>query len=258
MNHNYIIIEDQKGALENLQIALEKHPNLIFKGTATNVTEGVSLCLKQKPNLIFLDVELGTKTGFEVIDKLQSFYNILPFIIMTTAHDHYAKQAVNNEVLYFLSKPVDKDELQKAIARFEKAQANQHNHLIIKDKNGHILMQFDDIIYIEAESNYCHIYLKLAKKITVSKTMKNVELLLPQSFLRIHKSFIVNTQFIEKVNITKKQIILNTKTGIIEIGLDANTKVAENLKLKETENTLPIGENYLEKVKNSLFVYKTI
>jgi two-component system, LytTR family, response regulator len=258
MNHNYIIIEDQKGALENLQIALEPYNNLLFKGTATNIKEGLSLCLKQKPNLIFLDVELGLEIGFDLINELRSFYTTLPFIIMTTAHDHYAKQAVNNDVLYFLSKPVDNDELQKALTKFEKAQSEQRNHLVIKDKNGHTLMQYNDIVYIEAQSNYCVIYLKHGKKNTVSKTLKDIESLLPNTFLRTHKSFMVNTQFVEKINTTKKQITLNTKTGIIEIVTDTKTKVDENLQLKETETTIPIGESYIELVKNSLFVYKTI
>ncbi len=258
MNHAYIIIEDQKGALKNLQIALEPHTNLVFKGTADNLKVGLSLCLKQKPNLIFLDVELGQEIGFDLINELRSFYTILPFIIMTTAHDHYAKQAVNNDVLYFLSKPVDNDELQKAIIKFEKAQADQRNHLVIKNKNGHTLMQYEDIVYIEAQSNYCVIYLKHGKKHTVSKTLKEIENLLPNTFLRTHKSFIVNTQFIEKINTTKKQITLNTKTGIIEINTDTKTKIDENLKLKETETTIPIGESYIEIVKNALFVYKAV
>lgn len=258
MNHNYIIIEDQKGALENLQIALEPHTNLLFKGTATNIKEGLSLCLKQKPNLIFLDVELGQEIGFDLIIELRSFYNILPFIIMTTAHDHYAKQAVNNDVLYFLSKPVDNDELQKALTKFEKAQAEQRNHLVIKDKNGHTLMQYEDIVFVKAESNYCDIFLKNGKKNTVSKTLKEIESLLPNTFLRTHKSFMVNTQFIEKINTTKKQITLNTKTGIIEIVADTKTKIDENLKLKETETIIPIGESYIELVKNALFIYKTV
>lgn len=258
MNHNYIIIEDQKGALENLQIALEPHTNLLFKGTAENIKEGLSLCLKQKPNLIFLDVELGNETGFDLLNELRSFYTNLPFIIMTTAHDHYAKQAVNNEVLYFLSKPIDADELQKALTRFERAQAKQRNHLVIKDKNGHTLMQYEDIIYIEAQSNYCDIFLKHGKKNTVSKTLKEIESLLPNTFLRTHKSYIVNTIYIEKVNTTQKQITLNTKTGIIEIVSETKTKIDEKLKLKETETVIPIGESYIELVKNALFIYKPV
>lgn len=258
MNHNYIIIEDQKGALENLQIALEPYTKLICKGTAKNIKEGLSLCLKQKPNLIFLDVELGNEIGFDLIEELRAFYNALPLIIMTTAHDHYAKQAVNNDVLYFLSKPIDNDELQKALAKFEKAQAEQRNHLVIKDKNGHTLMQYEDIVYIEAQSNYSDIYLKYGKKNTISKTLKEIESLLPNTFLRTHKSYLVNTRYIEKVNITQKQITLNTKTGIIEIVSETKTKIDENLKLKETETVIPIGESYIEIVKNSLFIYKNV
>lgn len=258
MNHNYIIIEDQKGALENLQIALEPYTNLFFKGTAENLKEGLSLCLKQKPNLIFLDVELGQEIGFDLIHELRVFYTTLPFIILTTAHDHYAKQAVNNDVLYFLSKPIDNGELQKALTKFEKAQSEQRNHIVIKDKNGHTLMQYEDIVYIEAQSNYCIFYLKHGKKNTVSKTLKEIENLLPNIFLRTHKSFMVNTQFVEKINTTKKQITLNTKTGIIEVVADTKTKIDENLKLKATETIISIGESYLELVKTALFIYKTV
>ena len=68
----------------------------------------------------------------------------------------------------------------------------------------------------------------------------------------------VNTKFIEKINTTQKQITLNTKTGIIEVVTDTKTRIDENLKLKETETKIPIGESYIELVKNSLFIYKTI
>ena len=90
------------------------------------------------------------------------------------------------------------------------------------------------------------------------ESLKEIENLLPNTFLRTHKSYMVNTLYIEKVNTTQKQIILNTKTGIIEIVSDTKTNIDEKLKLKETEIVIPIGESYIELVKNSLFIYKTV
>ena len=118
-------------------------------------------------------------------------------------------------------------------------------------------MQYEDIIYIEAQSNYCDIHLKYGKKNTVSKTLKEIENLLPNTFLRTHKSYLVNTIYIEKVNTTQKQITLNTKTGIIEMVANSKNKVEDKLQLKNTETIIPIGESYIELVKNALFIYKT-
>lgn len=235
MNYNYIIVEDNLGALQNLQTALKAHSNFKEIGVAHTLTKGIALALSTKPHIIFLDVELGNENGFELIKEIRQFTTEMPYIIMTTGVDKYAKKAVNTDVLYFLDKPIDEDELMIALHKFEKKLLDFQKHITIKNTDGHFFMQLDNIEFIKANVNYCHIYRTNQKPMIVSKTLKDIEAILPNNFIRIHKSYIINKQFVQMLNTTKKIVKINTNTEVLD---------------------LPIGDSYLEIVKNSLLTAK--
>ncbi len=235
MNYNYIIVEDNLGALQNLQTAIKPHCDFIELGVAHTLTKGIAMALSTKPHIIFLDVELGDENGFDLIKEIRQFTSEMPFIIMTTGVDKYAKKAVNTDVLYFLDKPIDPDELVIALNKFEKRYLDLKKQITIKNTEGHFFMQLETIQYIKSEINYSTIFRTNQPPMLVSKTLKELEKILPNPFIRIHKSYIVNRQFVQMLNTTKKKIKLSTTDGIIE---------------------LPIGESYLEKVKNSLLTAK--
>lgn len=235
MNYNYIIVEDNLGALQNLQTALKPQANFIEIGVAHTLTKGIALALSNKPHIIFLDVELGDENGFDLIKEIRQFTTEMPYIIMTTGVDKYAKKAVNTDVLYFLEKPIDPDELIIALNKFEKKYLDHQKHITIKNTDGHFFMQLETIEYIKSEINYCNIYRINQPPMLVSKTLKEIEKILPNPFVRIHKSYIVNTKFVLMLNTTQKIIKLNSNGETIEI---------------------PIGESHLEKVKNALLTAK--
>lgn len=240
MNYNYIIVEDQLGSLQNLQTALKTHKNFIEIGVAKSLSQGISSALSLRPHLIFLDVQLGEENGFDLIKEIRLFTSEIPFIIMTTDYDKYAKNAVNSDVLYFLDKPIDPDELIVGLQKFEKRFLELQNHITIKNSEGHFFMKLDGIQYMQADNNYCKIYIEDNCSMMVTKTLKEMERILPSNFLRIHKSYIVNTSYIQMLNTSKKIIrltIFNAESG--------------------TYIELPIGESYLDKVRGSLLTAKT-
>lgn len=239
MNFSYIIVEDNLGALQNLQTAIKPYSNFKEIGTAHTLTKGIALALSTKPHIIFLDVELGNENGFDLIKEIRQFTNEMPYIIMTTGVDKYAKKAVNTDVLYFLEKPIDPDELVIALNKFEKKYLDLQKHITIKNTEGHFFMQLETIQYIKSEINYCNIYRTNQPPMLVSKTLKEIEKILPNQFVRIQKSYIINSQFVQMLNTTKKKIKLTCQTD--------NSEVLE----------LPIGDSYLEMVKNILLTAKT-
>lgn len=257
MNYSYIIVEDRQGCIDNLSMALRDFPNYIASGFATSLSQGIALALKTKPNIIFLDVELGAESGFELIAELRPHFHKMPSIIMTTDHDKYAKKAVNNDVLYFLDKPIDPDELTRALAKFEKRYADLYPALSIKDSEGHWNLPYTDIFYIQANGSTIDLYTTSLKKINFSRTLKEIEQALPTNFLRIHNSYIVNIQSIERWNTTAMKVYLRAKTGLIESFTDSNLHIEDKLQYKETTKELPIGDKYLDLVKNTLGVSKT-
>lgn len=239
MNYNYIIVEDNMGSLQNLQTAMKKHQNFKEAGVAHTVSKGISLALSAKPHIIFLDVELGEEKGFDLIKEIRQFTSEMPFIIMTTDFDKYAKKAVNSDVLYFLDKPIDPDELVIALHKFEKKYLELQNHITIKNTEGHFFMQLEDINYIQSDNNCCRIFKKDGTQMFVTKTLKEIETILPLPFIRIHKSYMVNSKHVHMLNTAKKMIQLkniNPQNELIE---------------------LPISDLYMEKVKQTLLVAKS-
>lgn len=240
MNYNYIIVEDNLGNLKNLQTALKSHTNFTEVGTAHTVSKGISLALSTKPHIVFLDVQLGDDNGFDLIKEIRQFTTEVPFIIMTTDFDKYAKKAVNSDVLYFLDKPIDPDELTIALHKFEKRFLELKNHITIKNSEGHFFMQFENIKYIQSDNNCCKIYKDNDTFMLVTKTLKEIEKVLPLPFIRIHKSFIVNTQHVYMVNTAKKLL-----------------KITNNSDDKKIFAELPISDMYMEKVKQTLLTGNT-
>ena len=236
MLFNYIIVEDNLGALHNLQSALKPHSNFVEIGVAHTLGNGKSLALEKKPHIVFLDVELGNENGFDLIKEIRQFTTEMPYIIMTTGVDRYAKKAVNTDVLYFLEKPIDPDELVIALNKFEKKHLDYQKHITIKNTDGHFFLQLENIQYIKSDINYCHIYRTDQKSMHVSKTLKEIEKILPNQFIRIHKSYIINTKFVQMLNTTKKILKLSLNNDVLE---------------------LPIGDTYLEMVRNVLLTAKS-
>lgn len=239
MNYNYIIVEDSLGSLKNLQTALKAHQNFVEVGIAHSLNKGISLALSTKPHIVFLDVQLGDENGFDLIKEIRQFTTELPFIIMTTDFDRYAKKAVNNDVLYFLDKPIDPDELTIALYKFEKRFLELKNHITVKNTEGHFFMQFDNIRYVQSDNNCCRVYKSDGNSMFVTKTLKEVEKILPLPFIRVHKSFIVNAKHVHMVNTSKKILKL--------VALANEENLAE----------LPISDLYMENVKQTLLTGNT-
>lgn len=239
MNFNYVIVEDNLGALKNLQTSMKSFPDFIEIGVAHTLTKGIALALSKKPHIIFLDIELGEENGFDLIKEIRQYTNEMPYVIVTTDFDRYAKKAVNTDVLYFLDKPIDDDELIIGLKKFEKKYVDSQKQITIKNSDGHFFMDLETIQYIKSDINYCNIYRSDQEKpMYVTKTLKELEKILPNQFVRIHKSYIINSQFVKMLNTTQKKIKLNC--------------LSEKLEALE----LPIGDSYLDIVKNTLLTSK--
>jgi two-component system LytT family response regulator len=233
MKHKYVIVEDEKAALNNLKTALKSKSSYVYKGHAATTDNAIELIYNEKPDLVFLDVELGNENGFKVIQELKTAFYDLPAIIMTTGHDHYAKDAVNNQVTYFLSKPINPIELSKALHIFEKKHATQKSKLYVRKGNVLEVVDFDDILFLQADGNYTYINYTNGKKGHIPKTLKYFETQLNTNFMRVHKSYIANVKHLREIKLSEKELILQGKEELfsIYIGKDYVSKMRNQLKI---------------------------
>jgi len=211
MNLNAIIIEDEANSREILSNYIKKYcPQVILKGEAASIKEGLEMINANNLDLVFLDVEMPFGNAFDLLDKVpdRTFETIF-----VTAYDHYAKDALNHHAAYYLTKPINIDELINAVdyvvevrTKEDKLQEQVLNtnsksvkgKLTLPQQDGFQVLNVTDILYCKADDNYTEIYLE-NKKILVSKTLKYFEEALAEfPFSRIHKSYLVNVNEVVK------------------------------------------------------------
>ncbi len=215
---NAIIVDDEEFARSSLYFLLQENcENVHVAGIAKSVNEARTLLNQHQIDLIFLDIAMPGENGFELIPQAQVANAT---VIFTTAYDQYALKAIKANALDYLLKPIDIDELIVAVEKATKYVKNENNRseslknlandltnkssikkITIPNGQGYRLVDIDDIIHIEADSNYSVFNLVTAEKIAVSKVLKDYEEILPENrFFRIHKSTIVNLAYIKEYN----------------------------------------------------------
>ena len=210
-----VIVDDEKSCIEDLQYLFEKHKiDLSVVATAQTGPDGLAAILKHKPQLVFLDVVMPGMNGFEMLELLPK----VDFkLIVTTSEDKFAVQAIRASALDFLLKPINASELKAAVLRAVQTtqvpspsqiellneslthRSNAIRKIALTISDGVQMVNLDDVIYFESESNYTHVYLRNEKSILVSKTIARFEEMVdPNLFLRVHNSFLVNLNCISK------------------------------------------------------------
>lgn len=207
-----IIIDDEQHCVKALLNDLQRNcPSVEIIGACYSAKEGIMSIKKNNPDLVFLDVEMPWMNGFEMLEVLGDF-NFA--IIFTTAHDEFAAKAFRISAVDYLLKPIDANDLKEAVKKAEQKlqqTGNIHIENLLRNikkpsaqqkialpyKEGHEFVEVSHIIYCHAEGAYTKVFLDNRKYILVSKTLGDIEELLPQDmFQRIHHSTVVNLGFI--------------------------------------------------------------
>ena len=210
-----IIIDDEPDCCESLSILLKRNcPDVNIAGTFYSAEKALVAINEINPQLIFLDIEMPNMNGFEMLEKLPAINFEL---IFTTSYDQYAIKAIRFSALDYLLKPIDREELQKAVKkvknRLQKPLTQQLEILLqkINHTNSSIqrialptmeglkLVPVDSIISCASEGNYTIFLTKDKQKIVVSRPLKEVEEMLEEhSFFRVHHSYMVNMNEIDR------------------------------------------------------------
>lgn len=211
-----IIVENEARSRNMLTSLLKDYClNVKLISSVDSVIDAINAIQQYSPDIVFLDIELDDETGFDLLKKIT---NIEFEVIFTTAHEHYAINAIKFCAIDYLLKPIDVSELILAIEKVEKrktkniasenlsvllqninaGQRNEHQ-IAVSSMEGLTFIRVSNILYCESDGPYTIIYLKDDDKIISSRHLKEYEVLLKgYSFFRIHKSFLINLSEIKK------------------------------------------------------------
>ena len=210
-----IIVDDEPYCCESLATLLERFcPEVKISAICNSGKEALSAIQEIKPHLVFLDIEMPYMNGFELLEKLP----VIDFeLVFTTSYDQYAIKAFRFSALDYLLKPIDREELQKAVKKVvdrKHSPIPQQLEILLQKINhpnipiqrialptmeGLQLVPVNSIISCASEGNYTIFLMKDKQKIVVSRPLKEVEEMLAEhSFFRVHYSYLVNMNEIEK------------------------------------------------------------
>ncbi len=213
---NAVIIDDEFHGRQALKVAVEENcDDIELVASCGCPLDGIKTIQSLKPDLVFLDVQMPKLSGFDVLRELEPF----DFeVIFVTSYDKYAMKAIKFSAIDYLLKPLDEEELVRAIGRAKtqmrkigkafrlQSMLNNINYadqkierLAVPTFDGINFFNVDDIIYCEAEGNYTSLVLSGGKKELVSKNLKEFESMLAGAgFSRVHNSFLINIKHIIK------------------------------------------------------------
>lgn len=203
---NCIAVDDEVLALKKIRRYAEKIDYLNLMGTFDNALSTFSFLRENHIDLIFLDIQMDEFTGIQLLETMKD----PPYVILTTAFDEYALKAYELDVMDYLLKPIPFERFVKAVekvyARFLKdvqlqnkitrvetpaIQTEKTEYTFIKSGNKTIKIYFNKILYIEGMRDYLQIHCEDSKFMTLINFKTIQDLLDPQKFIRVHKSFII-------------------------------------------------------------------
>ena len=222
-----IIVDDEYPARENLNKLMEEYcPDISVIGKANNATNAKTLIENLQPDVVFLDINMPGINGFDLLESLEEKTFCLVFV---TAHNEYGIQAVKANAIDYLLKPISAQELKQTAGKIREFLSLRHKDgikkpdqkstkIVITHLRGFSIYNCDEIIRLEASDNYTKIYFKEIKTVTSSKTLKDFEEILDKNtFFRIHKSHIINFNYIKGYSNTDGGIVIlfdDTKLSI--------------------------------------------
>jgi two-component system LytT family response regulator len=209
-----VIIDDEKDSRDVLANYVSKYcTDVTVCGFGESVDSGLAAIKAHEPDIVFLDIEMPYGNGFDLLDRVEKVSFETVFV---TAFDHYAMQALNQSAAYYLLKPIDIDELVKAVDKIKKEKEEDHpvrhaqvlldniragspqtQKIMLPTMEGFEIVHVKTILYCEAVDNFTKFYFETGAPLLICRTLKYFEELLKNySFFRIHRSYLINPEYV--------------------------------------------------------------
>ena len=230
---NCLIVDDEPLAIGVVKDYINQVPQLNLVDTCADAMQAFQKLSNESIDLVFLDIEMPGMNGIEFIKSLSN----PPSVILTTAYREYAMESYEIEVVDYLLKPISFNRFFKAVNKYLNLNkettpaspgmpASSRSSIFVYSDKKNVKVYLDDILYVESIKDYIRIH-TLDRTVISKDTISKYERLLPDSFLRVHRSFIINTLMISAFTTHDVEL------GSLELPIGTSYKKAVSDKLKE-------------------------
>ncbi len=221
----YVLIGINNDESNKIQEIFNKNYFFEFLGNYQDTNTGMEFILKNLPHLIIINID-KVKNAFHYIDECKKYHlNSFNYICYSKNKDK-AYQAIKNNAIDYLISPANNLEIRKSMMRYKKNFDDENSKSIcLKSNNDFQFLNIDDIILLKADNNTTDFILTNNKKVTAYKCLKYFENDLPKCFLRIHKSFIINSKYVKRINYGKCNFLIDQLNSNIPFSKTYNHNV---------------------------------
>ncbi len=223
------IIDDEPDAGQLLESLLQNFAAIQVKQVFTDSLKALDAVIMVQPPVIFLDIDMPEITGLEFLKQVNNFSPNTK-VVFVTAHKDYALEALQNDAFDFICKPISKPDLRRVVHKIisalntiETTSSNTGDQrVLLKTLEGHHYVAIDNVLYLEADSNYTYLVLKNGEKLLSSVNLGKVHELFPsEHFVRISRKHIINKNYLTFMNFNKRYCLAshNGKQHKLEVSV---------------------------------------
>lgn len=239
MEYTYTIIGHDAAFSLQLQHFLEEYGDFVCVEKSENAENGLNGILKFDPDLLFVHLDQDPSSYFSMVRELFQYREDIPLIIGISTSKDQAYQAIKNNFFDYWLLPFNEFDIRKTILRLRKKlpKENVRQRICLKSYKDFQYLDMADILYLQADNNATDFIMKDGRTISAFKTLKSFEALLPDNFVRVHQSYILNTDFVSRINYGKS--ICSLKIGPHQLPFSKTYRPnIDRLKKRLSRNTL--------------------
>tara|TARA_R110002012_G_scaffold322096_1_gene555353 strand:+ start:40647 stop:41381 length:735 start_codon:yes stop_codon:yes gene_type:complete len=212
MEYEYAIINSDATFSHELRSQLVDFKEFRCSGVAADCFDGLNLILKQMPDVVFVDLTKNASSCFAMVVELHQYVKFMPVIIGISKTKNFAFDALKNGFFDYWLLPLNEFDIRKTSLKLQHRELKEpcsSTKLCLKSYKDYRYIDTHEILYLKADNNTTDVFLKDGSSVSAFKTLKTFENRLPQNFIRIHQSYILNTDFISRINYGKGMCTLN-------------------------------------------------
>jgi DNA-binding LytR/AlgR family response regulator len=240
MEYTYSILDSD--ATSNLQLRhyLEEYGEFCLVSQAKSAAEGLDTILKFSPDILFINLNDRAYEYFQMVTELYQYVKELPIIIGISKSKEYAYDAIKNNFFDYWLLPYNEFNIRKSLLKLRKLMPKEVEMptLCLKSYRDFHYVDTKDILYLQADNNATDFVMKDGTVINTYKTLKTYQQQLPKNFVRVHQSYILNTDYVSRINYGKSLCTLKLRKLQLPFSKSYRENI-DDLKKVLSKNSIP-------------------